>query len=78
MSPDKSDRVTLHLKTDRAVRDQLLGALRSRGITMQQFFDTLMRALITNHDYITQGESWDTDTDEEPDARKPLQQVSFA
>lgn len=29
-SSDKRDIVTLHLKTERAVRDQLLGALRAR------------------------------------------------
>jgi hypothetical protein len=64
-SPDKRDIVTLHLKTERAIRDQLLGALRSRGTTMQQFFDTLMRMLVEHPEYIDQIEHWDDD-DEEP------------
>ena len=64
-SPDKRDIVTLHLKTERAVRDQLLGALRARGTTMQQFFDTLMRMLVEHPEYIEQIEHWDDD-DEEP------------
>ena len=33
------DRVTLHLKADRHVRDRLLGALRAKSITMQNFFE---------------------------------------
>jgi hypothetical protein len=40
------ERVTLHLKVDRAVRDQLLGRLRGQGITMQHFFETFMHVLL--------------------------------
>lgn len=60
-SEQKRDVVTLHLKTDRAVRDQLLGALRARGVTMQHFFDTLMRTLVDRPTYIEQIKQWDTD-----------------
>lgn len=44
------DRVTIHLKTDRHVRDRLLGALRAEGITMQDFFEHLMQLLVTQPD----------------------------
>lgn len=42
------DRVTLHLKVERCVRDQLLGKLRSQGMTMQHFFETLMHGMIAD------------------------------
>jgi hypothetical protein len=42
------DRVTLHLKVERSVRDQLLGKLRAQGMTMQYFFETLMHGLIAD------------------------------
>jgi len=59
-----TDRVTLHLKTNRDTRDRLLGALRARGTTMQGFFEKLMEMLIANPEYIEQIEHWD-DTDED-------------
>ena len=43
--PAPDDRVTIHLKTDRHVRDRLLGALRADGTTMQEFFEHLMQPL---------------------------------
>ena len=43
----KSDRVTIHLKMERHVRDRLLGAIRAEGITMQDFFEQLMQTLVT-------------------------------
>ena len=46
------ERVTLHLKTERVTRDKLLGALRARGITMQEFFDRLMQALVEHPAYL--------------------------
>jgi len=61
---DTRDIVTLHLKTDRVIRDQLLGRLRSRGTTMQSFFDTLMRILVEHPAYIDQIEHWDDDDKE--------------
>lgn len=61
-SEHKRDVVTLHLKTDRVVRDQLLGALRARGITMQQFFDNLMHTLVERPTYIEQIKQWDDAT----------------
>ena len=44
------DRVTLHLKTDRHIRDRLLGSLRAEGVTMQDFFEHLMQLLVTQPD----------------------------
>jgi hypothetical protein len=64
-SPKKPEQVTLHLKTERMVRDRLLGTLRARGTTMQQFFDSLMRALIEHPEYIEEIEQW-ADDDKEP------------
>lgn len=58
-------RVTLHLKTDRMVRDQLLGALRARGLTMQEFFDRSMRKLIHHPEYIDVMRSWYQEESEE-------------
>jgi len=63
--------VTLHLKTDRAVRDRLLGALRARGTTMQQFFDTFMRLLIEHPEYIDQIEQWADDAPDDISALMP-------
>jgi hypothetical protein len=65
--------VHLHLKTDRAVRDRLLGALRARGTTMQQFFDTFMRLLIEHPEYIDQIEQW---ADDAPDDSSVLMPAS--
>jgi hypothetical protein len=50
--PAPDDRVTLHLKTNRHVRDRLLGALRAEGITMQDFFEHLMQLLVTQPERI--------------------------
>jgi hypothetical protein len=50
--PAADDRVTLHLKTNRHVRDRLLGALRAEGITMQDFFEHLMQLLVTQPDLV--------------------------
>ena len=50
--PAPDDRVTLHLKTNRHVRDRLLGALRAEGITMQDFFEHLMQLLVTQPDLV--------------------------
>ena len=51
-TPAPSDRVTIHLKTDRHIRDRLLGALRSDGTTMQEFFEHLMQLLVTQPERI--------------------------
>lgn len=56
-----TDRVTVHLKTDRPTRDRVLGSLRSRGITMQDFFNDLMQALIENPDRIHEINTWSAD-----------------
>lgn len=59
MAAPRQDEVTLHLKTERVTRDKLLGSLRARGTTMQQFFDTLMHVLVTHPDYLDEIEGWD-------------------
>jgi hypothetical protein len=51
------DRVTLHLKVKRAVRDQMLGKVRAKGVTMQDFFETLMSACITNDEAFAEVEA---------------------
>lgn len=58
MATPRQDEVTLHLKTERVTRDRLLGALRARGTTMQQFFDTLMHVLVTHPDYLDEIDGW--------------------
>ena len=61
------DRVTIHLKTDRHVRDRLLGALRSDGTTMQDFFEQLMQTLVTQPARMKEIQSWHA---ERPQAQK--------
>ena len=58
---DTMDRVTIHLKTDRPVRDRLLGTLRMRGITMQDFFDDLMQTLVEKPERIQEITDWMAD-----------------
>lgn len=53
-----TERVTLHLKTERRVRDRLLGSLRADGITMQDFFEHLMQALVTQPERIHEIRAW--------------------
>lgn len=48
MASPQDTRATLHLKIERPVRDQLLGKLRSQGMTMQHFFETLMHAMVAS------------------------------
>jgi hypothetical protein len=54
------ERVTLHLKTDRCVRDRLLGSLRSTGVTMQDFFEHLMQTLVDEPARIQEIKDWHT------------------
>lgn len=63
---DTMDRVTIHLKTDRPVRDRLLGTLRMRGITMQDFFDDLMQTLVERPERIQEITDWMTDLPKAP------------
>lgn len=58
---DTMDRVTIHLKTERPVRDRLLGTLRMRGITMQDFFDDLMQTLVEQPERIQEITAWTAD-----------------
>jgi hypothetical protein len=60
-TPASGDRVTIHVKTDRHVRDRLLGALRATGMTMQQFIDQLMQALVTHPERIEDIQRWNAD-----------------
>lgn len=39
---------TIHLKTSPALRDRILGKLRSRGVTMQGFFEDMFRLIDTD------------------------------
>ena len=55
---DAHGRVTLHLKTERQVRDRVLGTLRSNGITMQEFFDSLLRTMIEQPGRIEEMRAW--------------------
>ena len=55
------DRVVIHLKTDRHVRDRLLGALRADGTTMQEFFEQLMQTLVTQPARIKEIQNWHAD-----------------
>ena len=52
------DRVSIHLKTDRHVRDRLLGALRADGTTMQDFFEQLMQTLVTQPERMKDIQRW--------------------
>jgi hypothetical protein len=63
---DTMDRVTIHLKTDRPVRDRLLGTLRMRGITMQDFFDDLMQTLVERPERIQEITDWMADMPRTP------------
>ena len=54
----QGDRVTIHLKTDRHIRDRLLGALRANGTTMQDFFEQLMQTLVTQPARMKDIQSW--------------------
>jgi hypothetical protein len=60
------DRVTIHLKTNRPVRDRLLGTLRMRGITMQDFFDDLMQTLVERPERIQEITDWMADVPKAP------------
>lgn len=63
---DTVDRVTIHLKTDRPVRDRLLGTLRMRGITMQDFFEDLMHTLVEKPERIQEITDWMAGTEKAP------------
>jgi hypothetical protein len=41
----EKQRVTVHLKLDRPVRQEVIGNLHRQGLTMQEFFEGLMQAL---------------------------------
>lgn len=41
----QGDRVTVHLKLDRPVRQEVIGNLHRQGLTMQDFFENLMQTL---------------------------------
>jgi hypothetical protein len=45
---DDKNRVTVHLKLDRPVRQEVIGNLHRQGLTMQEFFEDLMQALAAN------------------------------
>jgi hypothetical protein len=60
------DRVTLHLKTDRHVRDRLLGSLRAEGITMQDFFENFMHLLVTQPERFKEVKQWTADVSMPP------------
>ena len=46
------ERVTVHLKLDRPVRQEVIGNLHRKGLTMQEFFEGLMRALAADPERI--------------------------
>jgi hypothetical protein len=60
------DRVTLHLKADRHVRDRVLGSLRADGITMQDFFENFMQMLVTQPDRFKEIKEWTADIPKVP------------
>lgn len=64
-----TERVTLHLKTERRVRDRLLGSLRADGITMQEFFDDLMQILVNQPGRIDEIRAWSEEEDERQQAQ---------
>lgn len=61
--------VTLHLKTQRQSRDRLLGSLRSRGTTMQSFFDRLIDTLNNDPARLEEVLTWQPET--KPRRRDP-------
>jgi hypothetical protein len=63
---DTMDRVTVHLKADRHVRDRLLGSLRAEGITMQDFFENFMQMLITQPERFKEIKQWTADLPKVP------------
>ena len=64
------ERVVVAIKTSRTIRDQLLGALRMEGITMQDFFDELMHTLVLHPEHLDTIKTWlaTNDTDPTPHA----------
>jgi excinuclease UvrABC nuclease subunit len=49
-----ADHATIHLKTSHALRNRILGKLRSRGTTMQSFFTDLIELLDTDDQLLEQ------------------------
>jgi hypothetical protein len=50
----KTPEATIHLKTSHALRNRILGKLRSRGTTMQSFFTDLIELLDTDEQLLEQ------------------------
>ena len=49
---EDKNRVTVHLKLDRPVRQEVIGNLHRQGLTMQEFFEDLMGMLATDPAWI--------------------------
>lgn len=52
------ERVMVSVKTERSIRDRLLGSLRMEGITMQDFLDDLMHTLVLHPEYLDIIKTW--------------------
>jgi hypothetical protein len=50
----KAPEATIHLKISHALRNRILGKLRSRGTTMQSFFTDLIELLDTDDQLLEQ------------------------
>jgi hypothetical protein len=66
-----ANRVTVHLKIDRPVRQKVLGHLHLQGLTMQTFYEDLMRALAQDPARIAAVQALAQAPPDGPEARAP-------